>query len=536
MKKVTAFLFSMITLIGCSQLSDYHHQLERAEEVIEDNPDSAWVLLGEISASSISDGEERAWYNLLLTEVSYKQYKSFENDSLISTCVDYYTMTNNKERLATALYYKSAVLNTLGEFEKATQSLKMAEELAVKTEDILLQSKIYELLWSINYKSKNYHLSKQYANFFIEVAKIINQPKLLALAYNCSMSTYKSLGYLDKAKTQEDLAMKYAKQCEDDKYLVYFYTNYANMQIADGNYQEAKTWIGKAIALKPVALQYIMLGRICYQEGDTLQARLNWEKAAAMGEPIYSINAYKYLAQLYNERRNYFKVAQMLAKADSVQIFYNEELRTTQLAEIQQRYDRAVTEKSLVNQKNMSLRLFIFTLIILIVALLAINYYQWRMRKYKSAISTYVLQINAGKQRLAELETSGKDAEKEISLLKANIDRIQQISADKIGRGKALYEQITNGNIPRLFTKTMEQDFTDYYAFTFYERYTELVRPYHSLSLRNTCFLILQEMELNDKDIAQLMSISTSTVRNYRHRLRKNSIDWGFQPISLFAR
>ena len=43
-------------------------------------------------------------------------------------------------------------------------------------------------------------------------------------------------------------------------------------------------------------------------------------------------------------------------------------------------------------------------------------------------------------------------------------------------------------------------------------------------------------MELNDKDIAQLMSISTSTVRNYRHRLRKNSIDWGFQPISLFAR
>ena len=162
----------------------------------------------------------------------------------------------------------------------------------------------------------------------------------------------------------------------------------------------------------------------------------------------------------------------------------------------------------------------IVSLILIIIALLAVIYYQRRVRRYKSSISSYVRQINADRQRMAELESSSKDAEKEIDKLKADIEHIQQASAEKIGRGKDLYEQIANKEKPYSFTKSKEQDFVDYYAYAFHEKYYRLIQSYQALTLRQTSYLILQEMGYDDKAIAELLSVSPSSVRNYRHRMK----------------
>ena len=109
MRRFFAIILSVMILLGCSQLSSYQHQLEQAEAVIEDNPDSALVLLNGIPASLVSDGEERALYNLLMTEATYKLYKPFGNDSLINYSIDYYSKSNNDNRLATANLYKGGL-------------------------------------------------------------------------------------------------------------------------------------------------------------------------------------------------------------------------------------------------------------------------------------------------------------------------------------------------------------------------------------------------------------------------------------------
>lgn len=321
-----------------------------------------------------------------------------------------------------------------------------------------------------------------------------------------------------KAAHYMKLCMEHANQC-DVKDKAYFFSNFANTLFSEGNYQEAKDWVEKAIAIKPIASQFLLLGQIFNQEGDTLQARQSWEKVVTMGDARHTINAYKYLARLYNERRNYFKVAQMLAKADSVQTFYHEELRTTQLAEIQHRYDRAITEKALAEQENKNMVIIGVALIGLIVALLAIIYYQRRAKRFESAISDFVEDIKAKEQRLAQLENSGKDRDNEIALLKANIEKIKRASADRIGRGKELYELIAKKEKPTSFNKEKEQEFVDYYAYTNHEQYVRLVLPYHRLSLRLTCFLILQEMGYNYNEIADLLNVSVSAVRNYPQRL-----------------
>jgi hypothetical protein len=518
MRRFFAIILSVMILLGCSQLSSYQHQLEMAEMVIEDNPDSAWVLLSDIPASLVSDGEERALYNLLLTEASYKLYKQIDSDSLITYSVDYYSQTGNQQRLATALYYKGGVRYYMEDKEGATFNIKQAEELAKNSDDELLKCKIYELLATINHHEHNHQLFLHYANLLLKSSLKLNRPMWLALAYETKALVSRNHGDSKQALDDMQLCMNHAEQCNDsDK--VYIYTNYANTLYSEGKYSDARPWIEKAIQIKPLASQYVTLGNLFHLEGDTLQARLNWEKAVTMGDSRYTINAYKYLARLYNERRNYFKVSQMLAKADSVQIFYHEELRTTQLAEIQHRYDRAIAEKALAEQKNKNMVIIGIALMVLIVALLAIIYYQRRARRFEGVISDFVENIKAKEQRLAQLENSGKDRDNEIALLKANIENIKQASADRIGRGKELYELIAKREKPMSFNKENEQEFVDYYAYTFHEQYVRLVMPYHHLSLRLTCFLILQEMGYTYNDIADLLCVSVSAVRNYPQRL-----------------
>ena len=518
MRRFFAIILSVMILLGCSQLSSYQHQLELAEDVIEDNPDSAWVLLSDIPASLVSDGEERALYNLLMTEATYKLYKPFGNDSLINYSIDYYSKSNNVNRLATANLYKGGLYYHLKNIDKATFYAKQAEELTMNSDDELLKCKIYEMLAIINFNTKNHQLCQHYANLLIESSIKLNRPMWLALAYETKALVSSNLGDSKQALDDMQLCMNHAEQCNDsDK--VYIYTNYANTLYSEGKYSEARPWIEKAIQIKPLASQYVTLGKLFHLEGDTLQARLNWEKAVTMGEPQYTINAYKYLARLYNERRNYFKVAQMLAKADSVQTIFHEELRTTQLAEIQHRYDRAITEKALAEQKNKNMVIIGVALMALIVALLAIIYYQRRARRFEGVISDFVENIKAKEQRLAQLENSGKDRDNEIALLKANIENIKQASADRIGRGKELYELIAKKEKPMAFNKENEQEFVDYYAYTYHEQYVRLVMPYHRLSLRLTCFLILQEMGYTYNDIADLLCVSVSAVRNYPQRL-----------------
>lgn len=518
MRRFFAIILSVMILLGCSQLSSYQHQLDMAEAVIENNPDSTWVLLRDIPASLVSEGEERALYNLLYTEASYKLYKQIDSDSLITYSVDYYSKTGNQQRLATALFYKGAILNDLREIDKCIISLKHAEDLAEKNNNELLKSKVYELLYSINFKSKNDVLCYNYASKFLDSSKKLRKPNYLAIAEEHLAVYYIQQKDDAKAAYYMKLCMEHANQC-DDKDKAYFFSNFANTLFSEGKYQEAEDWIEKAIALKPIPNQYLLLGRIYHHKGDTLQARQSWEKVVTMGDARHTINAYKYLARLYNERRNYFKVAQMLAKADSVQTIFHEELRTTQLAEIQHRYDRAITEKALAEQKNKNMVIIGVALMALIVALLAIIYYQRRARRFEGVISDFVENIKAKEQRLAQLENSGKDRDNEIALLKANIENIKQASADRIGRGKELYELIAKKEKPMAFNKENEQEFVDYYAYTYHEQYVRLVMPYHHLSLRLTCFLILQEMGYTYNDIADLLCVSVSAVRNYPQRL-----------------
>lgn len=495
--------------------------MEAAEAVIEDNPDSAWIMLRDIPSSLLSDGEEKALYNLLLTEAAYKLYKPFKDDSLINYSITYYKQHNNQPRLATAYYYKGSInYDELGNKEQGVLFYKEAEELANKGNDELLKAKLYESLRNMNAQIGDQQLAMHYSELFLASSKKLENPIYIANAYENMASDHGRVGNTEAENNYRDSSLYYVSMC-DDRDKARIYANYANTLIKNKRYTEAKQYLMKAVKLRPEANRYVMLGKIAKQEGDTIEARRNWEKAITFNEPRFSITAYKHLANLYIERGDYLQALWQVAKADSINVSYQEHKRTLELAEVQRKYDKAVVEKALTERKNLWLTLTVIAMSVLMMALLAIFYFIRKNREYKGIIDQNIEHIFQYKQRIDFLTSMGAEFEEETKSLQEQMMKLKQATAIRLGSGKIIYEAVVNGNKPHNFTKEKEQDLIDYYAFTYSKEFHEMIKPYRSLTLRHTTYLILEQMHFSDKQIGEILNVTDSTVRNYRHRLNR---------------
>ena len=141
------------------------------------------------------------------------------------------------------------------------------------------------------------------------------------------------------------------------------------------------------------------------------------------------------------------------------------------------------------------------------------------MEEYKNTIDDNLRQEEELRQKIALLQSTGQDFEKEVSVLKSQINQLKEATALKFGRGKEVYDIIEQDGKLVNFTVEQEEDFNDFFAFTYSARFMALMQPYHSLTLRQKTYLILREMGKSDKDIQTILNITDSTIRSYRHRL-----------------
>lgn len=520
MRKTSLYAICGLLFVACNHLSEYHQQLKEVESVIESYPDSAWKLLGRIPATLLCDGEEKAMYNLLLTEATYKLYKPFKDDSLICYSVAFYKKERDQKRLATALYYQAAVWCELGNKEKSIFLLKQAQELAEKANDELLKNKIYEFLYCQNTNTHNHQLSIKYAHLFLESSKKLGNRELIVRSYDYLATDNNRFGMSEKATLYRDSSLQYLEKCED-WIKAQIYSNYADNLIKSGETGRAKDFLQKAVKLNPQANEYIMLGIISIQNGDTLNAQQYWEKAIILNEPRFSINAYKYLTRTYIGKKDYKRALLMLARADSINISYQEQTYAAQLAAIQNSYDNVALEKVLTEQKNRWLSIAFIALAAFVIALFCILYFRKRNMTYKGIINKNIEHIYQNEQKIKLLESQGQEFEQERETLREQVEKMRKATIQTLGKGKNVFDSITNKERLHDFSKDKEQAFVDYYAFTFSEQYHTLISPYKSPTLRHTTYLVMRQMGLDDKTIRNLLNVSDSTIRNYRYRLQK---------------
>ena len=116
----------------CSRQKDYNTVLTQADDVMEQDADSAYTLLQQIP--DIMDNGDQAsmtYYQLLTAQACYKLYKPVPPDSVLQDVVNYYKQCGNRPYLCRALYYQSMILYEQGRHDEALLRLKEGEELAL---------------------------------------------------------------------------------------------------------------------------------------------------------------------------------------------------------------------------------------------------------------------------------------------------------------------------------------------------------------------------------------------------------------------
>ena len=128
MRNIVYWIFSLYLLTGC--YPSMKPQLEEAEVLLTEDPDSAYRLLQTIERPERHPEAEYAIWCLLTTQATDKSFREHTSDSLIQVAVRYFSKQPDPDRLATALYTQGRVEKELGRNEEAAQSFVKALDVA----------------------------------------------------------------------------------------------------------------------------------------------------------------------------------------------------------------------------------------------------------------------------------------------------------------------------------------------------------------------------------------------------------------------
>ena len=146
MKQTIYCLLFLCLLTGC--YPSMKPQLEEAEALLTENPDSAYRLLQTIERPERHSKAEYATWCLLTTQAADKSFREHTSDSLIQVAVRYFSKQHDPDRT------QGRVEKELGENEEAAQSFVKALDVAKGGEDYELQFLASSQLGSIYAYSK----------------------------------------------------------------------------------------------------------------------------------------------------------------------------------------------------------------------------------------------------------------------------------------------------------------------------------------------------------------------------------------------
>ena len=149
-----------------------------------------------------------------------------------------------------------------------------------------------------------------------------------------------------------------------------------------------------------------------------------------------------------------------------------------------------------------------------------IIFYLLKARRLKTVVSKNIIALNEAKNEVERLRQTDENHGKMVNQLNMKIKRLNEEMALRLGTGKELYEKVVQREPLTGFSADDEQCLIDYYAYTYGQRFASILLPYQSPTRRLVTYLIMCDMGLSDKEIQQVLRISSSTIRSYRYRLK----------------
>lgn len=159
---ITLLLFCSLLIFSC-QKQKLEPILEMAESIMEQDPDSALVILDAVTHAHRQKKELYYKYQLVKIEAKYKCYKDISTDTLIFTIRDYYLNKNNTAKTALAAYYSGRVYQEQKDYENALIQFFDANKYLEQSSNLNLKGLCHNAIGDIYNKQ---HLNKKAVNYY----------------------------------------------------------------------------------------------------------------------------------------------------------------------------------------------------------------------------------------------------------------------------------------------------------------------------------------------------------------------------------
>jgi len=130
-------------LVSCVGNRETEKLLQSAEDMMNERPDSALMILRNIDEGRTGTMALKARHALLLSQALDKNYIDLKSDSIISKAVRYYEKTTDHESLFKSYYYLGRIHFNAGNYNDAMQTYLKAEELTGNTDDDFAKALLY---------------------------------------------------------------------------------------------------------------------------------------------------------------------------------------------------------------------------------------------------------------------------------------------------------------------------------------------------------------------------------------------------------
>lgn len=410
-------------------------ELEQAEKVMFDHPDSALHLLESMEIpSSQTDKENHALWSLLVTQAQYKQALKISSDSLVRIAYDYYKPTNNARRKAMSALYMGGLNYNLGNIEESIRFYLEAKTEMEKTNDYklgyLIMSGLGRIYLYRNLIEYAFEACQSAYNYSVKDSNLRYQMVSLQYLARC----YCLLNNLDKAEQVYEQSAELALELKNNDFYAVVQQELALVYIAQKRFYESLEVVQ---TLQPSSQTYLLRGQIylCLSKTDSA---LYYLKKSLRTDNVYTKRSvYKTLYQLSCDSE--FNIY-MKEFCDSL-LFYTDSVMSLdkgkEIIAYKEKYDH---QKLITEQQRLKLEkadaqrmMFIITICLIVVIAVVAYLYQKRLvrkettiRKQSEQLQDYMLQLHEYETQLMQNNRYMEELKEQLSGQEMNSEELHE--------------------------------------------------------------------------------------------------------------
>lgn len=511
--------------VSCSHNSSVDKQLNTAENLMEQHPDSALGILEMIDAKQISSKSDKASYGLKINRARLLCGKTISQDSFIDNSISYYREQNDSTNLCTA--YQLASFRSWHRLnqDSAVYYLQKALKVVPSNQERLKAQLYTEIAYQLSRPSakKDYAAAINYSKQALEFA---------------SSSTHRAralhdIGILYSYLGQNDSCLSYIEQAlelidPDNPNYIGFALNYSS--IPDADFHKST---GVLSAIKTQSLgKHITLGFLYLNKGLLDSASMELDKANVIYNAApekYSINTFNNLRLLsscvnYGYRRP-IRPSEGVTTNDSISEKINLDHRLSdENIETNAKLQTELLEHKIERQQAW----MVFLTIVIFLALgLLITYYRWH-KKYKD------LQQKIDRERVSQIVLEASDDYADEDAMQAIISNRIQLCTERF-RNTGYYNRLQKLSVDKndeaFLPLKQRADIQEKVLECFSDFVIDLKNNGAKLNLEDITFCLFALLAIDNRTISKCMGVSEGALRTRKTRLKGKLSPLMFQIV-----